>query len=164
MRQIKHCLDKILSAVCAALMAFMSVLVVYQVFTRYVLNNPSTFSEDLLTYVFVWMSLFSTALVFGEREHMSLSIFSDRLKGKYRIFLSVATELIIMVITYIVFINGGRAFMNVGATQISPTLHIPMICVYAIMPVCGIIIIVYCILNMGLLVSRIPALKGGDES
>ena len=87
-------------------MAFMSILVVYQVFTRYVLNNPSTFSEDLLTYAFVWMSLLSTALVFGEQDHMKLSILADKVNGKGQIILSIVTELIILVITYIIFLNG----------------------------------------------------------
>ena len=91
MKQAKQILDKILCVICAVLMAFMSILVVYQVFTRYVLNNPSTFSEDLLTYAFVWMSLLSTALVFGEQDHMKLSILADKVNGKGQIILSIVT-------------------------------------------------------------------------
>ena len=163
MKQAKQILDKILCVICAALMAFMSILVVYQVFTRYILNNPSTFSEDLLTYAFVWMSLLSTALVFGDRDHMKLSILSDKVKGKSQIVLSIVTELIILVITCIIFLNGGKSFMDVGAMQVSPTLHIRMVYVYAILPIAGVIIAAYCILNIGLLAAGFMNPKGGDE-
>ncbi len=163
MKQAKQILDKILCVICAVLMAFMSILVVYQVFTRYVLNNPSTFSEDLLTYAFVWMSLLSTALVFGEQDHMKLSILADKVKGKSQIILSIVTELIILVITYIIFLNGGKSFMNVGAMQVSPTLHIRMVYVYAILPAAGVLIVIYCILNIGLLASQFMKPKGDEK-
>ena len=163
MKQAKQILDKILCVICAVLMAFMSILVVYQVFTRYVLNNPSTFSEDLLTYAFVWMSLLSTALVFGEQDHMKLFILADKVNGKGQIILSIVTELIILVITYIICLNGGKSFMNVGAMQVSPTLHIRMVYVYAILPAAGVLIVIYCILNIGLLASQFMKPKGDEK-
>lgn len=163
MIKIKQIMDKVLSAVCAVLLAFMSILVGYQVFTRYVLNNPSTFSEDLLTYAFVWMSLLGTALVFGQSDHMRLAIFVDKIKGKGQVALTVITELIILVITVIIFWNGGNAFMNIGATQLSPTLGIYMYYIYAILPLTGILIIAYCILNIGMALTQLRKVRGEEE-
>ena len=94
---------------------------------------------------------------------MKLSILADKVNGKGQIILSIVTELIILVITYIIFLNGGKSFMNVGAMQVSPTLHIRMVYVYAILPAAGVLIVIYCILNIGLLASQFMKPKGDEK-
>ncbi|WP_243009139.1 TRAP transporter small permease [Clostridium sp. AM58-1XD] len=152
-RKIKEILNKSLEAVCAALLAFMSLLTVYQVFMRYVVKNPSTMSEDILSYSFVWLSLLAAALVFGERDHMSLTFFVDQTKPKIQLFLSVFSEVLILLVAALVFLFGGKGFMLVGAMQLSPTLSITMDWIYVILPVSGVLIILYSIINIAELVS-----------
>ena len=47
---IKFWMDKILSIACAVLLTFMTVLVLIQVFSRYILNSPVAFTEELVRY------------------------------------------------------------------------------------------------------------------
>lgn len=148
MNRVKGLMDKILSAVCALLLLFMTALATYQVASRYIFKNPSTMSEDLLSYSFVWVSLLGTALVFGQKDHMSLTLFSDKFTGKGKLALSVFTELLIISTAVVVFLFGGRIFMGVGALQMSPTLNIQMNWVYVILPVTGLLIIIYNIINI----------------
>ena len=148
MNRVKGLMDKILSAVCALLLLFMTALATYQVASRYIFKNPSTMSEDLLSYSFVWVSLLGTALVFGQKDHMSLTLFSDKFTGKGKLALSVFTELLIISTAVVVFLFGGRIFMGVGALQMSPTLNIQMNWVYVILPVTGVLIIIYNIINI----------------
>jgi len=44
---IKKYMNKVLAACCAVLLTFMTFLVLWQVFTRYVLNSPAAFTEVL---------------------------------------------------------------------------------------------------------------------
>lgn len=148
MNRVKGLMDKILSAVCALLLLFMTALATYQVASRYIFKNPSTMSEDLLSYSFVWVSLLGTALVFGQKDHMSLTLFSDKFTGKGKLALSVFTELLIISTAVVVFLFGGKIFMGVGALQMSPTLNIQMNWVYVILPVTGLLIIIYNIINI----------------
>ena len=53
---IKFWMDKILSIACAILLSFMTILVLIQVFTRFVLNNPVAFTEELVRYSLIWTS------------------------------------------------------------------------------------------------------------
>lgn len=152
MRTVKKYLSKTLGCACALLLAFMSCVAVYQVVARYVLRNPSTISEDVLSYSFVWLSLLATALVFGERDHMRMSFLSDRAKGDMGVCLAVFSELLVMAVAVIVFLFGGKGFMGVGAMQVSPTLGITMDLVYAILPVSGVLIVAYAILNIAELI------------
>jgi TRAP-type C4-dicarboxylate transport system permease small subunit len=146
--KIRQILNSVLKAVCACLLAFMSLLTCYQVFMRYVIKHPSTISEDILSYSFVWVSLFATTLVFGERDHMNLTFFLDKFNFKVKTIVEILTEVLIGVIAVVVFFFGGIKFMSVGALQVSPTLKITMNYIYVIMPICGILICIYSILNI----------------
>lgn len=148
MKKVRSIMDKVLGAICALLLAFMTLLATYQVVTRYAFKAPSTMSEDILSYSFVWVSLIGTALVFGQKDHMRLSLFSDKLKGSSGLALSIFTELLIMGIAVIVLLVGGKDVVGVGALQVSPTLSITMDWIYVILPLSGILIIFYNILNI----------------
>ncbi|MFJ7970263.1 TRAP transporter small permease [Psychrobacillus sp. NPDC096389] len=159
MGKVKNIMDKVLSAACAVLLSFMTLLATYQVISRYVFSSPSTMSEDLLSYSFVWVSLLGTALVFGQKDHMKLTIFSDRLKGINQFFLSIFTELLIMSIAIIVFLFGGTQVVGVGAIQISPTLNISMEWIYIVLPISGVLIVVYNFINIIQLIQQFKVSK-----
>ncbi|MFP3390559.1 TRAP transporter small permease [Brevibacillus sp. SIMBA_040] len=148
MEKVKSILDKLLSCVCAGLLAFMTLLTVYQVAMRYVFKSPSTMSEDILSYSFVWVSLLGTALVFGQKDHMRLTFFSDKVKGRGQLVLAIFSELLILAVAVSVFLFGGKAFMGVGALQLSPTLNINMDWVYMILPISGVLIAAYSVINI----------------
>ena len=161
MNQLKKGLDKVLSIICAAMFSFMSLLAVYQVVTRYVFNSPSSFSEELLTFSFAWMSMLAATLVFGERDHMRLAFFADKLQGKKGTMLALVTEVIILIFTILVLLYGGIAITKLTMTQVTASLAIPMGYVYSIMPICGVLITIYCIINIKNLFEELKA--GGKE-
>lgn len=154
---IKAWLNKILSGTVALLFAFMSFLAIYQVFMRYVMKNPSTMSEDILSYSFVWISLLATALVFGEREHMNLTFFLDKFSPIIKVLLSILSELLVMATAIVVLLIGGMSFLGVGAIQVSPTLGITMDVVYLILPFSGILIILFNLINIAELIAAYRA-------
>jgi|GEM_PF-3645582 len=67
---IKFWMDKILSIACAILLSFMTILVLIQVFTRFVLNNPVAFTEELVRYSLIWTGFIGAAYAFSTREHI----------------------------------------------------------------------------------------------
>ena len=58
---IKYWMDKILSIACAILLSFMTILVLIQVFSRYVLNSPVAFTEELVRYSLIWTGFIGAA-------------------------------------------------------------------------------------------------------
>src|SRR5262249_21495399 len=46
-----------------------------QVFTRYVLDNPLIWSEEVARYLFVWVSMIGGALAVREAKHFGLDLF-----------------------------------------------------------------------------------------
>ena len=84
MSNLKNIMNKVLETVCVFIFAFITVVGTYQIVVRYVFNSPSTVSEELLTYSFTWLALLAAALVFGMKEHMAMTYFADKIKGKKR--------------------------------------------------------------------------------
>ncbi len=148
MNSLKRMMDRVLCILCAALLGLMTVLALYQVITRYVFHSPSSFSEELLTYLFAWMAMLAATLVFGERDHMRLAFFADKVKGKKGTALAIATELVILIFTVLVLIWGGISITRLTMGQVTASLGIPMGYVYSIMPISGVLTAVYGIINL----------------
>ncbi len=140
-------MDRILSSACFVIFAFMVCIGTYQIVVRYFFNSPSTVSEELLTYSFTWMALLSSAYVFGKRDHMRMGFLADKLTGQKRLALEVAIEVLILAFAVIVLIFGGIR-MDLTMTQVTASLGIPMGTVYTVVPLSGVLIVVYTVINI----------------
>ena len=148
MNNLKNIMNKVLETVCVAIFAFITIVGTYQIVVRYVFNSPSTVSEELLTYSFTWLALLAAALVFGMKEHMAMTYFADKIKGKKRIVLRLAMEVVVMLFAISVLIFGGISITKLTMTQVTASLGIPMGYVYAVVPISGVITVIYNILNI----------------
>lgn len=145
---IRKGIDTVLSYACGIVFAFMVCVGTYQIVTRYFFNSPSTVSEELLTYSFTWMALLAAAYVFGKRDHMRMGFLADKIEGTPRKVLEIVIELLVMAMVGCIMIFGGVSIMKLTMTQSTASLGIPMGIVYAILPISGILIFVYGILNI----------------
>ena len=78
LNNIRKVINTVIKIACILLFGFMVIIGTYQILVRYIFNNPSTISEELLTYSFTWMSLFAAAYVFGKRKHMRMGFLADK--------------------------------------------------------------------------------------
>lgn len=141
-------INLVLSSACALIFAAMVVIGTYQIITRFVFNSPSTVSEELLTYSFTWMALLATAYVFGKRDHMRMGFLTDRFGMGAQKSLAILAEILIMVLAGFVMIYGGFTIMQLTMTQSTASLGIPMGVIYTILPVSGVLIVIYSVLNI----------------
>ena len=145
---IRKGIDTVLSYACGIVFAFMVCVGTYQIVTRYFFNSPSTVSEELLTYSFTWMALLAAAYVFGKRDHMRMGFLADKIEGIPKKVLEIVIELLVMAMVGCIMIFGGVSIMKLTMTQSTASLGIPMGIVYAILPISGVLIFVYGILNI----------------
>ena len=145
---IRKGINLVLSFASALIFAAMVIIGTYQIVTRFVFNSPSTVSEELLTYSFTWMALLATAYVFGKRDHMRMGFLAAKFSDKAQKALSIAAEVLIMLLAGAVMVYGGVTIVQLTMTQSTASLGIPMGVVYIILPVSGILIVFYSILNI----------------
>ena len=69
MSGLRKVLTGLLNILAGGSFLVMVALTCWQVFTRYVLGSPSSWSEELVSYMFAWMSLLGASIVTCERGH-----------------------------------------------------------------------------------------------
>ena len=148
MRQLRKLLDKVLNVLAGVSFIAMVLLTCWQVFTRYVLSNPSSWSEELVGYLFAWMSLFGAALVTGERGHMNIPILVEKSKPAVQKVLGIFAEIIACIFAIVILVYGGVQITSLAMGQMTSSLGVPIGVFYVVMPVCGVLIALYTIINI----------------
>lgn len=163
MNRIRKWLDRSIEAFGCLLLTMMVLAVCWQVISRYVLNAPSTLTEELLRFSLVWISVIGMAYVAGRQEHISLSLFIDKCPARWvRLWRLVIQVVFILFAIYVMIIGGGKISANAMA-QISPVLRLSMGHVYYALPLSGVLIIVYSLLNIADLFA-IPATQAAPQA
>lgn len=144
---IKNVLNKILEILGTVTLGIMTVLVVYQVVTRYVFNAPSPFSEALSQYLFVWMIMFGSAYVYGSREHLTIDLLKDKFSPKLNMIVEVIANVCLFAFILLVCVYGGWKYTASQVNRIDPSLHISMAILYTSVPFTGVITLYYAVYN-----------------
>lgn len=148
MKKLRSSLDRVLEAAMAALFGLMVVLGTYQILTRYLFNRPSTVSEELLTYLFGWLSLLASAYMFGKRGHMRMGFLADRAGDRGKRTLETISQVLALGFAAVIMVYGGVKITSLTMSQRTASLGIPMGYVYSIVPVAGLLIFVYSAMNL----------------
>jgi TRAP-type C4-dicarboxylate transport system permease small subunit len=155
MTALRRLLDTITGGLSALLLASMIVMVTWQVASRYLLNDPSTFTEETLRFGVIWLSLIGAAYVTGRGKHMSVDLIKDMLSPAAQRIINIVIQLGFMAFAGAVLIFGGLRAVNIAWYQTSAVLQVPMGAVYAALPITGVLIVLYSLLNIAdLLVGR----------
>ena len=148
MQATRKVLNRIMNVLAGVSLIAMTALTCWQVFTRYVLNNPSTWSEELVGYLFAWASLFGASLITGERGHMNIPVVVEKMPAAAQKFFAIFAELIAMAFSLIILVYGGYRITLLAMGQMTSSLGVAVGVFYVAMPVCGVINILYTILNI----------------
>ena len=146
MKKVEKVLDTVMRFLMALAMLTLLAFGTWQIFTRWVLGNPSTFTDELLRYVLIIAGFIGSAYCFYRDEHLALTLITDKAKGPFKLCLDIFIEICILFFVIYVFIFGGFKLANT-ATNVSSVMHIPMKSLYMVEPICGILIVLARILK-----------------
>lgn len=147
MDKITTVITKILSAFLIILMAVIVLDVTWQIFTRFILQHPSSFTEELAGFLLIWIGLLGASYAYYKHAHLGIDILTARLKGGKGITVEVLINLIVLLFALFVLVIGGFRLVDITFTlnQISPSLEIPMGYVYLVLPLTGLLMMYYAI-------------------
>ncbi|EOT44331.1 TRAP transporter small permease [Enterococcus columbae] len=148
MKSLRNFLDRVLELLCSSVLVIMIFVVLYQVFTRTVLNKPNTISEELVRFSLVWLAMLSSAYVTGKKSHLAVTLLSEHLSEKNQYLLEVIVQILFMIFSVVIMVFGGLKAVSVTLGQISPSLSLSMGFVYLAVPVSGALMFAYSLLNL----------------
>lgn len=142
---MRKIVDTITRYVLVFLMGAIVVDVVWQVFSRYVLQSPSSFTDELARYLLIWVSLLGGAYIAGKNEHISIDVLPDRLNPQNRFYLDILINVLIIFFTVTVLVIGGSYLMYLAFlfNQVTSSLSIGMGWIYLIGPISGLLVTYY---------------------
>lgn len=137
--------DRILSTVCVTLMVALVACVVWQVFSRYVLGAPSTSTDEMARFLFIWVGLLGAAFTLGQKKHLAMDFMLLALDGRKKATLQLVITLIGLFFAVVIMVFGGGSLVlkTLSVGQISPVLGLEMGWVYAAIPISGVCMILY---------------------
>lgn len=145
MNLIENRLNTILEKILVVILGVMVINVSWQVFSRYVLANPSSFTDELARYLMIWLGVMGTAYVSGKKLHVAIDILPDKLSPKRQVKLKKIINLIIILFATLIFIVGGSklVYLSYILGQKSAALQIPLYVVYLCIPLSGLCIVFF---------------------
>ncbi len=157
---LKRILDKLLEILLMVSVAVLVVDVLWQVFTRFVMGNPSSWTEELATYLLIWVSLLGAAVALGRGAHLGIDYFTQKLSNHNRLQTELFVFAVVTLFSLLVMVGGGTGLVirTYALKQISVALHIPMGYVYLAVPISGAFLVLYSMIGF---FERIKQLKKG---
>ncbi len=141
----KRVLDRALDFLVMSVFATLICVVVWQVFTRYILRDPSDWTEELATFLMIWIGLLGACVALRLRAHLGIDYFVARLSSGKQFAAEIFGYFMVALFSTCVLLGGGlRLVHQVWINdQSSPAMGIPMAAVYAALPVSGFFLTLY---------------------
>jgi TRAP-type transport system small permease protein len=138
MRRLLTRLDRVAAAVeqaaAVALVLAIVAAVLVQVVMRYIFARPNPWTEELSRYFFIWLSLLGASLATKKEAHFLFESAVAVLPPAARVLVRRAVTVLVAVMLLGVVVLGVR-LASLARHQRSPALDLPMVWVYAALPV-----------------------------
>lgn len=145
MNKVLKSFNKSIEYLLMLLVALMVISCVWQVMSRYIFGQASAQTEELMRYAIIWVSVIGGAYVYGEKGHLAITYFSDKLNQALAKAVSILIDASISIFSAIVLIYGGYKIVTATMIQISPGMGLPMGYMYMALPIAGFMFILYSI-------------------
>lgn len=152
--------------VVALLMAVMVGTVILQVYCRFVLGNPLSWSEELARYAFVWITFLGAAVAYRHGAHVIVETIVVLLPRRVQVALAWLVDALVVVALLVLLVQ-GLSIVEVNSNVEATMLEIPMSWVYASVPVSAGIMLAYQVeLTVRRIRGTLPAavVPGAEES
>lgn len=124
------------------LLLLMVFFTIFAVFTRYVLNRSLDWTEELSRFIYIWVTFLGAFVVLVKNKHVAIETFLDALPDKVS-FIIKKINMVLMIVFMISMIIGGWQVSNTAMFQIAPGTGIRLGYVYTVIPISGVLMILY---------------------
>ncbi|GAO30178.1 TRAP transporter small permease [Geofilum rubicundum] len=153
--------DKVLEFFLVVLMSTLVLDVVWQVASRYLFGNPSSFTDELATFLLIWVGLAGAAYVKGKNEHLAIDILHTKLSPINVVRMMMFINFLVVVFSLTIMVVGGSwlVYTRFVLGQLSASMQVPVGYVYMIVPISGLLMCYYAIDDISHLVKQHKSFK-----
>ena len=115
------------------LIGVMTLVILYQVFMRYVLNDPPTWSEEMSRFMMVWMTFLVAPIAYRRGMNVAIETLSRHLAGRLRAALQLVLNTLILYFM-IEYAQEGIGLAERGLKAKAFTIDVKLFWFYLIVP------------------------------
>jgi TRAP-type C4-dicarboxylate transport system permease small subunit len=145
---LKRVLDRVLEAALFVSLSAMTLAVLWQVVSRFVLRDPSSITEELARFLMMWVGLLGATYAVGQGLHPSVGGVHFALSRVLPLggLTRGMPRLLVGAFAALVLLAGGLELvrLTLELNQTSAALRLPLGWVYAVLPVSGLLLLLYC--------------------
>jgi TRAP-type C4-dicarboxylate transport system permease small subunit len=147
MHGILNLLDWSLKRFLQLLLILITTVVCWQVFSRYILSSPSSFTEELARFLLIWLTLLGAAYAYRHKVHLGLDMIYSQANQTQQKIMYCIIHFSVAAFALCVMIIGGWSLVNMTSKlgQSSPVMGIDISLVYTVVPLSGLLILIYAI-------------------
>lgn len=119
-----------------------------QVFTRYVLNDPLSWTEEAARYIYVYIVFLGASAAISDRSHVGIDYFAKALPVRAQWIVSLLVNLAILFVLAQLLYWGWRAAMRQWNMPLV-VLDVPYTWVYIVIPVTAVLMTIRTLVIMG---------------
>lgn len=154
-----HKFEKVLSSI---LLSIMTVVTFAAAVNRFTLKLAMPWSEELVKFLLMWMTMIGAAMGVGTNEHVGIDVFVSRFPPKLQKVIALVMDLVGMFFSVLFAYIGVQMIMK-QYMQKSTALEVSMGLVYACVAVGAILMFTEFGYKFYLSCKRLQAEEGGDS-
>lgn len=133
-------LNKLIGWTVALLLAIMSLLIFWQVFSRTLVGTSLTWSEELSRFIMIWIVLLGSCVALLKNEHIVVNVLANYVSEKTKKSIDIFIYLI-SIVFFIVLVIYGWDLGQASVSQKAPSTGISMFWAYLSIPVGAVLLI-----------------------
>jgi TRAP-type C4-dicarboxylate transport system permease small subunit len=138
-------INRIFEVLSAAVLAVMVILGAVQIFLRYVVGSSLFWSEEIMTYLFIWLVFFGAILATRRNAHPFVDILINAFGERSRLLFFAVRDALFVVYAGVLIFQGAK--LVILANSLTPALLMPYRWIYLSLPVGAFFIAVFSVAN-----------------
>ncbi len=147
MCRVTEVLDRLFRILLIFFMVEITAVISIAVFSRYFMNSPVYWAEEVTRYSFVWATFLGAACAFRRKELVSMTVIVNALSPASQRFISLVLEGIITAFLALAVVFGIRMAMVVSP-QLAVSTRISLAWLYAVVPLSAVFMLLCSVENM----------------
>lgn len=139
--RIVDIINKAMGYVLMAMLAVMTAIIFWQVFSRFVVGSSLAWSEELSRFLMIFMIFIGASIALRGNELISVELLLERLAGTSRKILVIIIQLV-SIVFFIILIKYGYAMAESFSNQKAPSLGVSMQIIYLSLPLGGVLMLI----------------------
>lgn len=135
MEKILFRLNKFEEVVSSIALSGMALIIILQVFQRYILQNSLDWPEELARYLFIFSVYIGSSFAAAERRHLEVTVSRTMFGERVGVIVAIIAYIITIAFCVLMFSWGVEMVVFVfHSNQLAPALQFPMYIAYICLP------------------------------